>query len=199
MKDRPVTVGEYLRFYSSDSYASVLSQVLREHGLKLSDVVPRAGSAADVSPYNLSWIQSYPVEGLSYYEALAYARWAGGRIPTEEEWEKAARGVDGRLFSGGNLKPSPKSISETDLERVGGERTPYGCHGLTDTLWQWTSSRESPGSDRYIVKGGTSSGSVLDRKPSRRKEMDPLLQYRQVGVIVCRDLPAPAVSASRSR
>jgi ergothioneine biosynthesis protein EgtB len=97
-----------------------------------------------------------PVSHVSYYEASAYSKWAGKRLPTEAEWEKAAcfELTSGRIrvFPWGN-DPADQlraNLLESDLwgtASVGafpGGRSPYGCQQMIGDVWEWTSSDYVP-------------------------------------------------------
>jgi ergothioneine biosynthesis protein EgtB len=141
LADRPVTCGEWLAFLEDGGY--------RRPELWLSDgwatvrtegwECPLYWSRADGAwreftlggPIPLNPAQ--PVCHLSYYEADAFARWAGNRLPTEAEWEVAAAGrpAGGNLLDRSVLHPSPVAVSAADA-------SPFG------DVWQWTSSAYSP-------------------------------------------------------
>ena len=101
-----------------------------------------------------------PVVGIGWDDAEAYCRWSEKRLPTEEEWEKAARGTDGRIWPWGN-EPDEKAFNGKAAEysapvAVGSfprGDSPYGVADMAGNVWEMTSSTWR--GDAKTMRGGS--------------------------------------------
>lgn len=92
---------------------------------------------------------TYPVVNVTILDAQAFAAWAGERLPTGREWEKAARGTDGRLFPWGNdADPSRANVGSGALrpaDEIAKGASPYGALQMVGNVWEFVDQFGTPG------------------------------------------------------
>ena len=179
----PVTCAEYFAFLNAIEPEQALDRAPRESGVPVvlpgDDGVwrlPVADKDGD------EWQSDWPVQCVSYEDATAYASWfservgATCRLPTEDEWEKAARGTDGRTFPwGDHFDPSfcavRGSVPGDDLPKAVGrfetDSSPYGVRDLAGGVREWTQGWFEPGELRTIRGGAFNHYAFLCHSASR--------------------------------
>jgi serine/threonine protein kinase len=145
-----VTNAQFARFVADSGYrtnAETTDDYSYVQDVEIKDFIPvpdadwrhPRGKASDILSKD-----DYPVTQVSWQDAFAYCQWAGRSLPTEAEWEKAARGQDGNLFPWGNRPPGQEDLNYNfnpgTLVRVGsypGGASPYGALDMSGNVWEF--------------------------------------------------------------
>jgi formylglycine-generating enzyme required for sulfatase activity len=142
----PVTVAQFSRFIAEGGYAQreAWSDEAWAWKERAGIACPRFFSPAEGDEWKAYLTPSRPAVGVSWFEADAFARWSGARLPTEAEWEKAARGTDGRRYpwgddwdgdAAGHREHGPRCTVPAGVFPRG--ESPYGVLDMAGSVWQW--------------------------------------------------------------
>ena len=157
-----VSVGDWAAFTADGGYAA--PEHWSEAGRGWLADTPSA--PADADRRAMGRHPDHPVINVSFYEAEAYCAWAGGRLPTEWEWERAARGADGLGHPypwGAEADPRRANWYHADkvavtqtittLPVAEGPAPTRGLRHMAGNVWEWTSSEYAPG--LQVARGGS--------------------------------------------
>jgi len=167
-----VTIAQYAKFVEAKGPVGPEGEMYLDVG-DPDNRIHRVGQVWQAEPGS----ELYPASEMSWHGAVAYCKWVGKRLPSEAEWEKAARGTDKRLYPWGNEAPTPDRGFFSDYRgetapvgRFSKGASPYGVLDMAGQLWEWTRSiaarypydpkdgRENMSAEQpRVTRGGSSS------------------------------------------
>ena len=197
----PVTVAQFAAFVRATNYRTTAEVagwgwVWSETGWMLARGASWQQPFAPGEPFESSPL--WPVTQVSWHDAQAFCEWAGVSLPTEIEWEKAARGRDGRIYPWGNRPPDP-TLCNCDcmtgqVNQVGKcpqGASPYGVLDMSGNVWEWCATKwrpdyrtppddEASGTAMRVVRGGSCVGDAGFVRCAARGRLNP--SYRDCSV-----------------
>lgn len=205
LADRLTTNGEYLEFIEDRGYERPelwldLGIDAAERGGWRHPMFWRRDGGSGWLEFTLDGLVTLdlnaPLSGVSFFEADAFARWRGARLPTEDEWEHAAADIpiDGSFIESGRLRPAPDPADGAPLRQMLGE------------AWQWTRSahepypgyRPPPGAvgeyngkfmcNQYVLRGGSCATSRSHIRRTYRNFFEPDARWQFAGVRLARSI-----------
>jgi len=153
----------------------------------------------NVAKYSLT--DDHPMVLVNWYDAFAYAKWAGKRLPTEAEWEYAARGgLEGKRYPWGDeiTRDDANYLGTGSTAAIGSYKANgYGLYDMAGNVWEWCAdwygedyytnsplkNPTGPETGQYrTVRGGTWNNWMSFTRVATRKECEPSLVYRNFGL-----------------
>lgn len=172
------------------------------------------------SIFEVPGIETLPVVQVTWHDAADYCQWTGKRLPTEAEWEKAARGIDGRTYPWGNKAPSVRHVNfNRDWVATGtllpvgslpGGVSPYGVHDMSGNAREWVQDwyakdyyhvapdRNPKGPETgllKVIRGGSWHSFESDIRTAARGKGGFALKTHGTGFRCARDVPATSGSS----
>lgn len=131
--------------------------------------------------------ENHPVTYVLWDDAQAYAQWAGKRLPSADEWELAARGVQGQIFPWGTtFEPQDANVAQpqTGTAAVGSypqDKSPYNVYDMGGNVMEWTATNYGENKDFFILKGSSWSGKPFEARGANQSPGEGLYQLPNIG------------------
>ena len=183
----PVTNAKYKKFIESGGYTQQIywsdvgwNYIMESKPIENNEIEDVLNGEPDCPVVNISW-----------YEVEAFSKWSGKRLPTEAEWEKAARGTDGRIYPWGNefdktrLNCAEAKIKKTTpVTKYTQGQSIYGCFDMAGNVWEWTADWYDSNYYQHALNKDPQGPDIAEENPN-------FWRPEEVGVSIYELKPSP--------